>query len=124
MEHIQTDAAPSFDGLPIGQATKHGDSIYLAQSPRDPETEELVSRDPAEQAEQVFQNIQAILSAADSNCEDIVKATVYLTDLDDADAVNQVYREYVGEPFPARCAVQVDDLAGDMKVEIDIVAAA
>ncbi|MFD1562611.1 RidA family protein [Haloarchaeobius amylolyticus] len=124
MEHIETDAAPSFDGLPIGQATKHGNSIYLAQSPRDPETGEVVSHDPGEQTEQIFENIEAILSAADSSCEEIVKATVYVTDIDDLGAVNEVYGEYVGEPFPARCAVEVDNLAGDIKVEIDIVAAA
>lgn len=123
MREVHTDDAQSLDGLPISQAIIHDDTVYVAGTvPRDPQTGELVDGDMRAQAKQVMENLTAILEAAGSSLNQVVKATVFLTDIDDRPAFNEVYADYLDEPYPARSAVGVD-LAVDAGVEVEVVAA-
>lgn len=123
MHEVHTDAYPSLNDLPISQAIVHGDTVYVAGTvPRDPETNELVDGDMTAQAEQVMKNLAGILQAAGSSIDRVVKATVFLEDVDDRAAFNEVYARYIDEPYPARSAVGVD-LAVDAGVEVEVIAA-
>lgn len=123
MHEVHTDKAQSLSELPISQAIVHGDTVYVAGTvPRDPETGQLVDGDMHAQAEQVMANLAAILDAAGSSLNQIVKATVFLADIDDRAAFNDVYADYIDEPYPARSAVGVD-LAVDAGVEVEVIAA-
>lgn len=123
MEEISTDKAPSFEAAPLSQATKVGDTIYVSgQLGVDPQTEELVSDDVKEQAEQTFENIAPVLEAAGASLDDIVNTTVFLSDLGHYEAVNEVYGEYLNEPYPSRSAIEVGDLVLDGDVEIEVIA--
>ncbi|WP_254533991.1 Rid family detoxifying hydrolase [Natrinema gelatinilyticum] len=124
MREIATDNAPTSIG-PYSQAIEANGFLFVSgQGAAEPETREIVSDDITEQAEQVFENITAILNAAGASTDDVVKATVFLTDIDNYEAVNEVYAEYMNEPFPARSAVQVSDLPIDIGVEIEVIAVA
>lgn len=90
--------------------------------PRDPKTDELVDSDMRTQAEQVMENLASVLEAAGSSLDRVVKATVFLADIDNRPTFNEVYAEYMDEPYPARTAVGVD-LAVDAGVEVEVVAA-
>lgn len=125
-EQISTDAAPTFDdqGIPISQAIVHGNTVYVAgQVGVDPGTGEMVEGGAAEQTRQVFENLSAILQAAGSSLEQILKTTVFITDMGDFATMNEVYVEYVTQPYPARSAIGVKELAGDFVVEIEAIAA-
>lgn len=123
MQPIETDDAPASIG-PFSQAVCDGGRIYVSgQGPVDPDDETDVSEDIREQTARTLENIDAILRAADRSLDDVVKATVYVTVMDDYDAVNEVYGEYMSEPHPARSAVEVADLPIDAGVEIEVVAA-
>jgi 2-iminobutanoate/2-iminopropanoate deaminase len=123
MEEISTDDAPASIG-PYSQAIRNGDTIYVSgQGPANPESREVEVEDIGAQTAQTLENIAAILDAAGSSLENVVKANVYVTDMDNYDAVNEVYADYMSEPFPARCAVEVSDLPIDIGVEIEVVAA-
>lgn len=123
MHDVQTDAYPSLDDLPISQAIVHGDTVYVAGTvPRDPISNELVDGDMTAQSEQVMENLAGVLEAAGSSLDRIVKATVFLEDIDDRAAFNAVYARYIDEPYPARSAVGVD-LAVDAGVEVEVIAA-
>ena len=123
MEEISTDEAPESIG-PYSQAIRHGETIHVSgQGPANPETREVETDDVREQTARTLENIEAILEAADSSLADVIKANVYVTDMGDYEAVNEVYAEYMSEPFPARCAVEVSDLPIDIGVEIEVVAA-
>jgi 2-iminobutanoate/2-iminopropanoate deaminase len=122
MEAISTNRDSS--DLPFSQAIKHGDTIYVSgQGPIDPDTGEIVGDDAGEQTAQTLDNIQEILEAAGSSLDRVVRAGVYLRDMRNYDAVNEVYGQYVSPPYPARTAVEVDDLPVDIMVEIDVIAA-
>ena len=124
MEEITTDDAPPSIG-PFSQAIRDGDRIYVSgQGPIDPETGEIVGSDAQEQTARTLENVDAVLSAAGQSLDDVVKATVFVTDMDDYDAVNEVYAEYMSEPYPARSAVEVRDLPVDIRVEIEVIASA
>ncbi|WP_255171465.1 RidA family protein [Natrononativus amylolyticus] len=124
MEEISTSDAPDSIG-PYSQAMKYGDTIYVSgQGPANPETREVEVDDIRDQTAQTLENIGAILEEAGSSLDKVIKANVYVTDMDNYDAVNDVYAEYMSEPFPARCAVEVSDLPIDIGVEIEVVAAA
>lgn len=124
MEEISTDDAPASIG-PFSQAVRDGDRVYVSgQGPVDPETGDVVSDDVREQTERTLENVAAILSAAGLSLSDVVKATVFVTDMADYDAVNGVYGEYMTEPYPARSAVEVSQLPIDIGVEIEVVAGA
>ena len=124
MEEIHTNHAPIFD-YPFSQATKHGDTIYLSgQVPVDPETSEIVEGGIKEQTARIMENAQAILEAGGSSLDKVLKAEVYLTDINDFESFNEAYREYLSDPKPARSAYEVSDLAIDIVVEIDFIAEA
>lgn len=120
---ISTDAAPGAAG-PYSQAIRAGELVFTAgQLGIDPATGELESDDVQVQAARALANIRAILEAAGSGMDAIVKTTVYLADIADWPAVNEVYAREVPEPFPARSAFAVRDLPKGARVEIEAVAA-
>jgi len=121
-ETISTDKAPRAIG-PYEQAIKVGDFVYTAgQIPIDPQTGNLVSGGIAEQTRQVLENLKAVLEAAGSSLDKVIKATVFLKNMADFAALNEVYGEYLGKAKPARSTVAVADLPRGALVEIDLVA--
>ena len=122
-EPISTDAAPAAAG-PYSQAIRTGDLVFTAgQLGTDPAIGEFAADDVAVQAEQALTNLAAILEAAGSGLERLVKVTVFLVDIGDWPAVNEVYARVVPEPFPARSAFAVRELPRGARVEIEAVAA-
>lgn len=122
MEEITTADAPEALG-PYSQGIRDGDTVYVSgQGPLDPETGDIVGETAAAQAERTLENVAAILEAAGTALDDVVKATVFLTDMDNYDGVNEVYAEFMTDPFPARSAVEVADLPVEIEVEIEVIA--
>ncbi len=120
---ISTTSAPAAIG-PYSQAIKAGGMLFVSgQIPTDPATGTLVAGDIAAQTRRVFQNIGEILKAAGSSFESVVRTTVYLKDMNDFAAMNEVYGTYFSAPAPARATVQVARLPKDAMVEIDVIAA-
>jgi 2-iminobutanoate/2-iminopropanoate deaminase len=108
---------------PYAQAVRGGKLLFLSgQIPLDPKTGELVSGDIRAETRRVLDNLHAVLEASESSAARVVKTTVYLTDLADFPAVNEVYAEYFGESPPARSTVQVAALPRGVRVEIDAIA--
>ncbi len=123
-EIIHTDKAPAAIG-PYSQAVKIECSkvVYCSgQIPLDPTTMEIVGESAAEQCEQVMKNMQAVLKEAGTDFSKVVKTTIYLHDMNDFVAVNEVYAKSFPENPPARATVQVSRLPKDVKVEIDAIA--
>ncbi|WP_231188216.1 RidA family protein [Haladaptatus sp. DYF46] len=124
MEEISTDDAPASIG-PYSQGIKDGDRIYVSgQGPVDPKSGDIVGDDIRTQTERTLENVAAVLEAAGSSLDDVVKATVFVRDMDDYADINEVYGDYMTEPFPARSAVEVADLPIDIGVEIEVIASA
>lgn len=123
-EIISTDKAPGAIG-PYSQAIKTGGIVYCSgQIPIDPVTGEFVSNDIAEQTEQVLKNLNAVLEAAQTSLANVVKTTVFLADMSDFAAMNEVYGRFFSENKPARATVQAARLPRDAKVEIECIAIA
>lgn len=123
-KQIQTSAAPAAIG-PYSQAIQAGDFIfYSGQIPLDPQTGDMVAGGIVAQTRQVMMNMQAVLSASGRNFADIVKTTIYLTDLADFATVNEIYGEFFTEVPPARACVQVAALPKGAVVEIEWIAVA
>lgn len=121
-EAIRTDAAPAAAG-PYSQAIRAGELVFTAgQLGLDPATGELAGDDVAAQADRALRNLAAILGAAGSGLDRLVKVTVFLADIGDWPAVNEVYARAIPEPFPARSAFAVKDLPKGARVEIEAVA--
>ena len=121
---VKTDAAPGALG-PYSQAIVAGGVVYCAgQIPLDPATGNIVSGSVAEQTAQVLKNLRAVLKAAGSDLDRAVKTTVFLKDMNDFGAMNDVYGkpEYFGAAPPARSTVEVARLPRDVRVEIEVVA--
>ena len=119
---VHTDGAPAALG-PYSQAIVAGGFVYTAgQIPLDPDSGELVEGGVEVQAERVLENLGAILAAAGSSFSKVVKTTVFLSDMDDYAAVNEVYARYFREPYPARSAVEVARLPRGVRLEIEAVA--
>ena len=119
---IHTDSAPAAIG-PYSQAIQIGDLLFVSgQVPIDPSTGAIVEEDIKAQAQQSLNNLKAILNAAGTNMGAVVKTTVFLADMNDFAAMNEVYAQFFQEPFPARSAVQVARLPKDAKVEIEAIA--
>ncbi len=119
---IATERAPRAIG-PYVQAVQVGEWIFVSgQIPLDPETGELVPGGIREQTDRVLQNIRAILEAAGSSLDQVVKATVYLTDLNDFSEMNEVYARYFPGEKPARATVEVSRLPRDARIEMDVIA--
>jgi 2-iminobutanoate/2-iminopropanoate deaminase len=121
---VRTEAAPApFQGAPYSQAIRAGDVVYVSgQLALKPGDKELSGGTTAEQTEQVFANLRAILEAAGSGLDRLVKTTVFLQNLDDFAAMNEVYARHVGDRPPARSTVEVAKLPSGALVEIEAVA--
>ncbi|MEP7096230.1 MAG: RidA family protein [Dokdonella sp.] len=119
---IHSDHAPTAIG-PYSQAVRSANTLYLSgQTPLVPTTGMLVAGDITAQATQVFENLKAVLTAADASFDDVVRVGIYLTDLGNFTAVNDVMKRYFREPYPARSTIGVAALPRDAQVEIDMVA--
>jgi len=118
---IDTDRAPRAIGT-YSQAVRVGETLYLSgQIPLVPETMALVQGDVQAQIRRVFDNLEAVAVAAGGDLADLVKLTVFLTDLADFPLVNQVMAEYFSEPYPARAVIGVSALPKGAAVEMDAV---
>jgi 2-iminobutanoate/2-iminopropanoate deaminase len=121
---VSTPSAPKAIG-PYEQAIKVGDLIYASgQIPLDPATGNLVENNITIQTRQVMENLKAVLTAAGSSLERVVKTTVFLKNISDFAAMNEVYGEYLNNAKPARSTVAVADLPRGALVEIDLIAIA
>jgi 2-iminobutanoate/2-iminopropanoate deaminase len=121
---VRTERAPApFQGAPYSQAIKAAGLVFVAgQVGLNPDHGEIVGKGIAEQTEQVFENLQAILEEAGSGLDRIVKTTVFLADFDDFAAMNEVYARRIGDRPPARATVEVSKLPSGAKVEIEAIA--
>jgi 2-iminobutanoate/2-iminopropanoate deaminase len=121
---VRTDRAPEpFQGAPYSQAVRFGELVFVSgQIAIDPETNEVVQGGIAEQTERVLGNVRAILEEAGTSLANVVKTTIFLVDLGDFAAMNEVYARYLTEPFPARATVQIGALPSGARVEIEAVA--
>ena len=123
-ETISTEKAPGAIG-PYSQAIKVNGMLFCSgQIPIDPATGEFVEGGVAEQTEQVFKNLTAVLEAGGSSLEGVVKTTVFLADMNDFSAMNEVYGKYIDSNKPARATVQAARLPRDARVEIECIAIA
>lgn len=123
MKFIATTGAPAAVG-PYSQAVVAGGFVFCAgQIPLNPATGEITGKTAAEQTEQVMKNLAAVLEAAGSSLQKVVKATVFFKDLRDFASVNEVYAKAMGDHRPARAGVEVARLPKDVLVEIDCIAA-
>ena len=121
-EAVSTTRAPQAIG-PYSQAIRAGDLVFVSgQIPLDPATGAPVAGDIAAQTHRVMQNLQAVLEAAGTSLGAVVRTTIFLADLGDFAAVNDVYGGYFTPPAPARSTVQVARLPKDVRIEIDAIA--
>jgi 2-iminobutanoate/2-iminopropanoate deaminase len=122
---VRTDAAPGpFQGAPYSQAVAAGGLVFVSgQLGLKPGAKEMVPGGITEQTEQVLTNLKAILEAAGSSLDRLVKTTVYLQHLEDFGAMNEVYARYAGDEPPARATIEVAKLPSGALVEIEAVAA-
>jgi 2-iminobutanoate/2-iminopropanoate deaminase len=119
---ITTDKAPQAIG-PYSQAIAAGQLLFLSgQTPLDPATGKLVDGGIAEQTHRVMSNLRAVLTAAGASFDNVVRTTIFLADMNDFAAVNEVYGSYFENPAPARACVQVAELPMKARVEIDAIA--
>jgi 2-iminobutanoate/2-iminopropanoate deaminase len=123
---IVAEGAPKpFQGAPYNQAIESGGFVFCAgQLGLDPESGELVEGGISSQTRRALENVRAILAAAGAGFDGVVKSTVYLTDLEDFAAMNEVYREYFTSDPPARTTIQVAALPAGAIVEVEVIAAA
>ena len=118
---IKTDKAPQAIGT-YSQAVRVDSTVYLSgQIPLVPETMEIVQGDVSAQIERVFANLQALVEACGGNLANVVKLTVYLTDLANFARVNEIMASYFQEPFPARAAIGVAALPKGVAIEVDAI---
>ena len=119
---VSSTDAPKAIG-PYSQAVRAGQLLFVSgQVPLDPATGQIVAGDIAAQTRRVFDNLGAVLKAGGRSFADVVRTTVFLADMNDFAAVNEVYGQYFSEPYPARATVQVARLPKDARVEIDVIA--
>ena len=121
-EAVSTPTAPAAIG-PYSQAIRAGSLLFVSgQIPLDPASGALVEGDITLQTHRVLRNLAGILEAAGSSLDRVVRATVYLADMNDFAAMNDVYGTYFGSPAPARSTIQAARLPRDARVEIDVIA--
>ena len=119
---IKTDLAPGAIG-PYSQAVKIGEMLFVSgQVPLDPNTGDLVSKKIEVQTKRVMDSLEAVLKAGGASFDSVVKTTIFLKDLEDFAAVNEVYGKHFTDPYPARACVEVARLPRDVLVEIDAIA--
>ncbi len=122
MNVIATKNAPAAVG-PYTQAIDCGDTVYCSgQIPLDPQTGAVVEGGLEAQAHQMFRNVKAVLAEAGLELENVVKTTVFMTDLGQFAALNAIYAEYFAEPYPARSCVEVSALPKGVLVECEVIA--
>lgn len=121
-KQIATEKAPAALG-PYSQAIMVGDMLFASgQVPIDPATGDLAGGSVEVQAKQVFENLRQVLAAADMDFGNVVKTTVFLTDLANFATVNEIYAEYFTEPYPARSCVQIAALPKGSLLEVELIA--
>ena len=121
-QEVKTAQAPEAIG-PYSQAIVANGMVFVSgQIPLDPETGELATGGIEDQTRRVLANLRAVLEAAGSSMDRVVKCTVYLDDMNDFPGMNAVYGELFEAPYPARAAVEVNRLPKDVKVEIEAIA--
>jgi 2-iminobutanoate/2-iminopropanoate deaminase len=119
---IRTSSAPAAIG-PYSQAVKAGGLVFVSgQIPLDAATGQLLQGDIAAQTHRVITNLREILTAAGSSLDNVVRSTVYLADMDDFGAMNEVYGSYFTSPAPARSTIQAGRLPKNARIEIDVIA--
>jgi 2-iminobutanoate/2-iminopropanoate deaminase len=119
---ISTESAPKALG-PYTQAIRAGQWLFVSgQVPIDPSTGELVQGGIADQTRRAFENVGAILEAGGASFQQVVRATVYLADLTDFPAMNEVYATFFTPPQPARSTIQAARLPRDARIEVDVIA--
>jgi len=119
---VSSPDAPKAIG-PYSQAVRAGQLLFASgQIPTDPATGAIVDGHVGAQTRRVFDNLNAVLTTANLSFADVVKTTVFLADMNDFAAMNEVYGKYFSEPYPARATVQVARLPKDARVEIDLIA--
>jgi 2-iminobutanoate/2-iminopropanoate deaminase len=119
---VSTPAAPAAIG-PYSQAVRSGSLVFVSgQVPIDPATGAIVQGDIAAQTHQVFSNLRAILEAAGSSLDRVVRVGVFLADMNDFAAMNEVYAGYFTAPAPARATIEAARLPRDARIEIDVIA--
>jgi len=122
MRELTTEDAPPSIG-PFSQGVVNGDRIYVSgQGPIDPESGEIIEGDIQDETRRTLANVAAVLDAGGTSLADVVKTTVFVRDMDDYDAINEVYAAHFDAPYPARSAVEVADLPVDIGVEIEVTA--
>jgi 2-iminobutanoate/2-iminopropanoate deaminase len=122
IETIATDRGPKAIG-PYSQAVRANGFVFLSgQIPLDPKTQQVVEGDAAVQTERVLENLKAVVEAAGSSLQHVVKTTVFLADMNDFAAMNEVYSRYFVTHPPARSTVEVSKLPRNVRVEIDLIA--
>ena len=121
-EIITTEKAPAAIG-PYSQAVKAGDMIYTSgMLPIVPENGQIVEGDAAAQADQVFKNVSELLESQGSSLDMVIKTTLFIKDMNDFGAINEVYKKYFTNDFPARSCVEVARLPKDVFVEMECIA--
>jgi len=122
IETVATDRGPKAIG-PYSQAIRANGFVFLSgQIPLDPKTQQVVEGDAAVQTERVLENLKAVVEAAGSSIQRVVKTTVFLADMNDFAAMNEVYSRYFVTHPPARSTVEVSKLPRNVRVEIDLIA--
>ena len=122
MKKIETKSAPQAIG-PYSQEVRAGDMIFVSgQRPIDPETGAFPSEDIRDQTRRSLENVKAILASEGYPMDRVVKTTVFLADMGDFPAMNEVYEQYFTQPYPARCAIQAAALPKGARVEIEVIA--
>lgn len=121
-ERIHTDKAPAAIGVYSQAIQTEGKMVFISgQIPLVPESMEVVSEDFAEQTHQMFQNMRAVCEAAGGSLDQIVKLSIFLTDLSQFPTVNEICKEYFNEPYPARAVVEVSALPKAVQIEAEAV---
>ena len=121
MKAINTDSAPAAVG-PYSQAVIAGEFVFASgQIPLDPKTGEIVAGGIFPQAIQVLENLKSVIEAAGAQMSQVVKVTIYITDMAQFSTVNDIYARYFAKPFPARACVEVSGLPKGVEVEMDAV---
>jgi len=121
-EVISTTKAPGAIG-PYSQGIKFGNLLFVSgQTPLDPETRQIVEGDVQAQTRQCLENIKAILEAAGTNLDNVLKSTVFIKDMNSFGKVNEIYAQYFTKNQPARSCVEVARLPMDVLVEIEVIA--
>ncbi len=121
---VRTESAPApFQGAPYSQGIVAGGLVFVSgQLGIDPEGGHVVQGGIVEQTEQVMRNLSAILQEAGSSLDDVVMTSIFLVDLDDFPAMNEVYARHLSEPYPARATVQIAALPSGARIEVAVVA--